>query len=220
MDTKRRVIGAFIVVIMVLSCTLASASARILDKSFEVGESSVTVTVTGTNDDDTPIYQLLPDSGEFEWEVSKTVLDPVTNTLVDEITAEVGDKVTFQINCVAKNIFYVCDNILIEGEDIFPKNFEFVDGYATSNFSEDTLYVNLTLLLEIEGCSNGINEVTFRIYCINESTGDEILFDEISDTARVRGVECPVPAFTTTGLIALASLLSAIAAVTIVRKRR
>jgi len=204
--------------IILLSCTLASVSASI-HESVEVGESGVTVTVTVINDDDMSSFRpkLMQAGGEFEWEVNKMVWDPVTNTWVDEITAQVGDIVTFQINLICKNISGIG---LILGEDIFPNNFRYVDGNGTVNSSENTLYVNLTLLLEIEGCSNGVNEMKFAVYGINQSTGEKILVDEISDTATVRGVECPVPAFTPVGLIALVSALSAIAAVTIVRKRR
>jgi hypothetical protein len=80
MDTKRRAMGLFIAAIIVLSFTLASASARILDKSTEVGESGITATITGISDEDTSSFLPMQDNGEFEWEVNKTVWDPVTNT--------------------------------------------------------------------------------------------------------------------------------------------
>jgi hypothetical protein len=214
MKTKRRALGLFIAASIVLSCTLASASALILDKSTEVGESSIIVTITGTNDEDTSSFQpkLMQDGSELE--VNKTVWDPETNTWVEEINAKLGDPVTFHISVVMTSVSAFCNisNSSIEVYDI-AEDFQ-GEGILYVVLENDTLTISGDLYATVIGCGSGLNLFGFNFTC--DDTG-EVLAAE--DTASVN-IICPTPALTPTGLIALVGLLSAIAAVTVIRKRR
>ena len=223
MDTKRRALGLFIAAIIVLSCTLTSASALILDKSIEVGESGLTVTILGTDDSDMESFSVVQNSGgEFEYDINTTVFDQVTNTWVKETNAQMGDNVTFRINCSFKNFSKMCGDgwaSTIVGNESYPENCKFVDVSAEVKVVDDDVYLNITNFFVADGCGKGIYEVIFTAYCVNASSGEIVVVDTMRDSATVN-VDCPAPALTPTGLIALISLLSAIAAVILVRKRR
>jgi hypothetical protein len=183
MDMKRRALGVCIAAIIVLSCTLATASAKV-----EVG-------------------------------VNKTVWDPDTGTWVEEITAQVGDTVTFQINCFCTNLSELCPGTTGSPnfglEDFEPENFNLIGINDTRELINGVWYQNQTRHYKIEGCSEGVNKAEFSAGC---SLDQRIYL--VNDTATVT-VECPeAPALTPSGLIALVGLLSAIATVTLVRKRR
>jgi hypothetical protein len=214
MDTKR-VLGVFIVAIIVLSCTLVSTSALIINESSEISESNILVTITGPNDEDTSSYQpkLMQDGDGFKLEVNKTVWDPVNNRWIEEINAKLGDPVTFNISVVMTNISAFCNNstIIIEVYDV-AEDFQ-GEGLLLGTVENDTLILSGYLNVTVTGCGSGLNLFGLEIIC--NDTGAVIVAE---DTASVN-ITCLAPTFTPIGLLALVSLLSAIAAVAIVRKR-
>ncbi|MGC9443852.1 MAG: hypothetical protein ACP5E9_02800 [Candidatus Methanospirareceae archaeon] len=226
MDTKRRSLGVVFAAIIILSCTLASTSALILDKSVKVGESGFTITVMGTNEEDASRFQskLMQDNGgEYELWVTKTVWDPVTNTWVKEIAAQVGNTITFQINVTGKNVSKICAEklLFLNISDSLPGNCRLETDPAISDYYDevsDVFYINITVPCVIEACGEGVNKVWVDTYCINLSTNESTFVYGINDSATVN-VDCPVPAFTPGGLITLVSLLATIAVLSVRRKR-
>lgn len=220
MNTKNKGIGIFIATIVVISvvaviCIPASANQNFY---FRV------IDTPGDSSDANAPSPITQDNGEFYLDVNKTVLDTETGEWVKEIDARVGDNVTFRISGIIENYPNFCGggwnitqfakNFTLSEEwsyDIFYIYFPMISIYYDDNNST----MNTTFNATVVGCGVGYNTLNWTVIC--PETG-EIATDE--ETVKVNVICSRAPALTPIGLIALISMLSAIAALTITKRKR
>ena len=162
--------------------------------------------------------------GEFDANISKFFIDPETGTGVKDLHANIGDNITVYIT----GVFNVTNNDLCAPNETrivivdrypgallgFPENIGFYGVQAG-----DYVYFMWAINFTVVGCGEGVNQALIEARCIDEGGNitDRIVL--AADDATVT-VPCRAAALTPTGLVALVGLLSALAVLTMRRKRR
>jgi hypothetical protein len=228
MDTKREALGFCIPAIVFLSiftlnCVLVSAAQSSysieIDPTAAVVKGDLPTGIFG----DLNIPNLTQGEGEFDANISKFFVDPETGIVAKDIRANIGDDIAVYIigvlNVTYFDLFAPNDTEIYLEDRQSDALLNFLDGVLQAYLVNDSVYFICEINCTVVECGDGVNQALIEARCIDEGGNitDRIVL--AADDATIT-VPCQAPGLTPTGLIALVSLLSAIAAVAIVRKRR
>jgi hypothetical protein len=218
--STKKGIGLIVTVIVLIGvftvATPASASNQNFTYRGDDSGFSIEATIKGDGPVDRP--HLLQNFGQegVELVVNKTVFDPTTGEWVKTRTADLNDEVNFNIVIILKDYHSFCGGDLSMIVDDVSSSNLLIFGEPSINLSIDltNLTININFSAQVVGCGVGTNNVNATFMCADP---EATLTEEDMVTVDIL---CPTPILTPLGLIALVGLLSTIAAVTLVRKRR